>query len=194
MHRTSILLTLLCSLLTACGAGAAQSAPTPAEPDGTPPSEPAAAACANTAPRPPRGASTGACTEIGCSSGFGIDLEPSDSWPPGQYTFELTAGGQRQQCTGTLPLAACGQPSVTCTGDAIASIGESGCALSAAQHAFGPLAIEQQPCEVQVTIRRDGRLVGEQSLTPNYRWTQPNGAGCDPQCLQAPNAVLALTL
>lgn len=195
MQRISVLVGLLSSLLAACGAGATQSAasPTPAEPDGTRPSEPAATACATTPARPALGASPGACTEMGCRDGFSINLEPSASWPAGRYIFELEADGKRQRCEGTLPLAACGHRNVTCSGDQIATIGESGCALPAAQHAFGSIEIEQLPCEVHLAIRRDGALIGEQRIAPAYTWNQPNGPGCDPQCLSAPGAELTLS-
>lgn len=192
MHRTTPLVAIVAACLAACGSTAGNPA--------TPQSEPAtdrpsthAASCPNTPARPPLGASPGACTEMGCRSGFTIDLEPSASWPAGRYTFELEADGKRQRCEGTLPLAACGQPSMTCSGDEIAGIGESGCALPAAQHAFGPIEIAEQPCAVQLTIRRDGALIGEQRIAPSYAWTQPNGAGCEPQCLQAPSTELTLT-
>jgi hypothetical protein len=125
---------------------------------------------------------------------FTLDLEPSSAWPAGRYTFDVEADGRQQQCQGTLPLRACGTQSITCTGDSISEIGESGCALPAADQAFGGVDILGTPCNVHVTVKRDGNVVGEMRATPTYSWVLPNGPGCGGECLQTPSVSLSLTL
>jgi len=78
-------------------------------------------ACAG-APAPPPAsgdpASGGAgCTEMGCQSGFQVELQPGSRWPAGHYRFDIEADGVAQQCEVTLPLQACeAGPSVRCSG------------------------------------------------------------------------------
>ena len=179
---------------TAAGPGAAH--PGAASPPSGAPADPIAVAtnCANV-PRPPAGPPPRYCTEMACiGDQYALDLEPDAAWPAGRYTFDVEADGRHQQCQGTLPLRACGTPNITCTGDSLATIGESGCALPAAQHAFGGVEISGTPCNVHITVKRDGNVVGEMRATPTYRWVFPNGPGCGGDCLQTPRGSLTLAL
>lgn len=136
-------------------------------------------------PKPPLGAPRGACTEMGCQNGLSMSLEPGAQWPAGDYRIEIDADGASQVCTVTLPLKACGAgPSVTCSGAALATIGESGCALPAREHGLSSLHFDGTPRQGKVTISRGGAPLITQDLAPTYRWVQPNGSGCGPQCLQ----------
>jgi hypothetical protein len=164
------------------------STPAPApKPIGASPPPPTSGGTACQLPAQPAfGAPKDMCTEMGCVSGFQLDVEPLSSWPHGKYHFEIVADGKKQICDGTLPLLACDRGgSLKCTGDTIASIVESGCALEDKEHAFGSISFDGTPCDVRVVITRDGKPLLDRSFQPSYRWFQPNGPGCDPQCIQA---------
>jgi hypothetical protein len=123
---------------------------------------------------------------MGCSSGFALSLEPSSKWPAGDYRFEIEADGASQVCEVTLPLRSCATgPSVKCTGASLATIGESGCALDAREHGLSSIQLQGTPLKMKIAISRQGKALVAQDLAPAYRWVQPNGPGCGPQCLQA---------
>ena len=125
------------------------------------------------------------CTNIGCSDGLSITLEPNANWPHGRYEFELTINAQPSKCTGTLPLRACSSgPALTCVGAAV-RIGESGCALPPSAHGFSELWLDGAPAQISITIRHDERELLQNTLKPTYRRSQPNGPGCPPTCNSA---------
>jgi hypothetical protein len=125
-----------------------------------------------------------ACTEIGCQDGLLIRVTPTEAWPHGAYTFTVEADAKTTTCTGSLPLPACGTPGLTCDGPGV-TIGESGCALDPAQHAFADIMFEATPTSVTVGVDLDGRTIASQTFTPEYQTVQPNGPGCDPICTNA---------
>src|SRR5688500_5711588 len=114
--------------LAACG-GSEPHSETP-EPIVLPPDTPApGGAIATCEPRGGSGGTTGPCTEMGCQSGFRIELAPDRAWPPGHYRFALTADGRSYACEGDLPLRPCDQgQSLSCDAPWF-GVGESGCAL-----------------------------------------------------------------
>ncbi|MBX3193201.1 MAG: hypothetical protein KF819_39825 [Labilithrix sp.] len=127
-----------------------------------------------------------ACTAIGCTDGLGISVTAPAGWKAGRYVFTVTADGSTQTCEGSLPLPSCGSPGLLCKGqDGVAQIGESGCALPAAQHSFSDIHFSSTPAQVNVHVARDGVVLAEQSFTPSYVTSQPNGPGCEPICKQA---------
>lgn len=160
---------------------------------------PLALACARApAPPPASGAPGGpasggaGCTEIGCQNGFQVELQPGSRWPAGRYRFDIEADGVAQQCEVTLPLQACDAgPSVRCSGAALASIGESGCALPPVEHGLSNLSFPSSPRQIRVRITRDGAALASGDFTPAYRRVQPNGPRCEPICDQA-SAALAI--
>lgn len=129
-----------------------------------------------------------ACTGIGCTDGLHVTLDAPSGWKPGSYVFTVTADGATQTCEGTLPLPACGTAGLRCTGS-VAQIGESGCALPAASHAFADLMVMSGPARIEVRITRDGVTLADEVLSPSYVTSQPNGAGCAPICRQATGKV-----
>lgn len=126
-----------------------------------------------------------ACTEIGCIDGLRIELEPSQAWTPGHYTFYFKADGAEQTCEATLPLPGCDTPAVTCSGASFAQLGASGCALPAAQHGFASIEFPDALPRVQVRVERDGQSLVDRTLAPSYQTVQPNGPDCGPVCRSA---------
>jgi hypothetical protein len=173
---------LAVALTAACGG----KSPAPVANTGDTP--PVAAAC-ELPPEPPQGPPASMCTEMGCTSGYRIGVSPDQGWPAGQYTFEITADGKQQICTGSIPLSDCATQSIRCTGDDLASIEELGCAIDVASQGYGGIAFNGTPCDVRIKISRDGEVLADSSFTPDYRWIEVNGPGCGPRCLQGSDAV-----
>lgn len=131
-----------------------------------------------------------ACTEIGCSDGLVVRVTPAAPWPQGAYRFVVEADGVTTTCTGTLPLGGCATRAITCDREGV-SITESGCALPPSAHGFGDVVLPGTPASIRIQVQRDGETVGEQTFTPAYQTSQPNGPGCPPICT---NASVELTL
>jgi hypothetical protein len=68
-------------------------------------------------------------------------------------------------------------------------IGESGCAMPPATHAFSDIVLNDNPARVSVVIRHDGRELLRETLSPVYQSSQPNGPGCPPICVSAHSAL-----
>lgn len=131
------------------------------------------------------------CTEIGCQDGLVIGFRPDAGWPAGEYRFEIRTDGFEVACSGSLPLASCAGPAameggrnVSCDVDGVVQVGESGCAMPAGTHGFPELLFDPgvRPGRVELRVTRDGQLVGEESIVPQYQRLQPNGPGCEPTC------------
>ena len=157
--------------VAACGALSACAASSP-----PPGSSPAPSPASPADPNVPQ-----ACNEMGCADGLVISLSPDAGWAPGQYRFTIVTDGETTVCEGALPLPPCEQPALRCTGSA-AIIGESGCAIDPAAHGFSDIQISSKPKSVTLTIERDGQPIANQTLTPTYQRSQPNGPGCPPVC------------
>jgi len=165
--------------LAACGAHPPVA---PVANTGVTPPDPAACTLP---PEPPMGPPATQCTEMGCTWGYRIWLDAPGGWRPGQYQFEITADGKHQTCTGAIPLAACGESSLVCRGDALVSIDELDCGDDISIQAFGGIAFDGMPCDVHVVISRDGAVLADHAARPAYGWFEPNGPSCGPRCLQA---------
>lgn len=140
-------------------------------------------------PQSPTGGNQ-ACTEIGCQNGLHLTW-PQGSWKSGTYSVEVTLDGTKVTCEGRLPLAACDSgPTFKCSPGASVRVGESGCALPAAQHGLSGIDIESSPAQVKIAVRRDGVEVSAQDLTPTYTDSRPNGPQCEPVCHQASAALV----
>lgn len=125
-----------------------------------------------------------ACTLIGCIDGLTIDMPADQRWEPGRYVFDVTLDGRSIRCTGALPLKTCEERSLTCNAGGV-MITESGCAMPADSHGFGPIAIASGPSSIALTIRRDGQTIATGDWTPEYKTSRPNGPQCPPVCRQA---------
>jgi hypothetical protein len=128
------------------------------------------------------------CTQIGCMDGLTlttpIQYAGQNIWKPGHYRFDFVINGQKEHCTGVLPLKPCDYPSLTCTSSAI-MITESGCALPAEAQGFGDISLPVDTETLSLTITRDGHIISEGSWKPAYKISQPNGPQCEPICKQA---------
>jgi hypothetical protein len=121
------------------------------------------------------------CTEIGCSDGFTLTLEPVLR-SPGAYELTILADGQTITCHTSLPFdeAALGG----CSSQE-AWIGLNGTALPEDQQSIDSFGLSSTPDEVAVQILRDGALVASNSYRPEWTVVQPNGPDCGPTCTQA---------
>jgi hypothetical protein len=122
-----------------------------------------------------------ACTQIGCSDGFTLALEPALR-SAGAYELTIIADGQTITCTTALPFdeAALGG----CSSDG-AWISLSGTALPEDQQSIDGLGLSSTPAHIEVQILRDGALVASGSYSPEWAVVQPNGPECGPTCTQA---------
>lgn len=123
----------------------------------------------------------GACTLIGCVNGVTIEFTLREA---GSYVVTVDAGGQKTTCMATLPLS--GADTVSpCDREGVI-LTRSGSALPAAQQSLGGLFVSDTTASsITVKITRDGATVREQTFTPQYSTSRPNGPNCDPVCTQA---------
>lgn len=126
-----------------------------------------------------------ACTQMGCTNGLQLSVNPDYDWKNGIYAFEFYLDGKNVKCTGALPLKPCEKgPSLSCNKDGV-MITESGCALPPSAQGFGDIQIEGQPRRVLVRITRNGKPVVTRTVVPKYQTFTPNGPGCGPVCTSA---------
>jgi hypothetical protein len=150
----------------------------------------AALACGGASLPSSPGSADRPCTAIGCLDGLHVEVTPpGGAWAPGAYSFEIVTPAGTTTCAGTLPLPACDAgPSLRCSGPPV-SIGESGCALPAAQHGFAGIDLGDGPATIAIAISKDGAELTRQTFTPSYRTVSPNGPTCGPTCRQASEAL-----
>lgn len=143
-----------------------------------------------------------ACTMIGCDDGLRLELRPPSGWPAGEYRFDVQMDGADVTCRGSIPLPECTDsrgsapaPSVRCHPEGVVRITESGCALPAGAQGFPELSFDPKlrPRNVEITITRNGQIVGGANLRPSFQRVRPNGPDCPPACEMA-RAVLDLDL
>ena len=126
-----------------------------------------------------------ACTEMGCSDGLILRVQPDRTWLPGNYEFTFKLDGREVLCTGALPLKSCeAGPSVQCDGEGV-QIMESGCAMPPETHGFGDITFGGAPAEVNIRVAHEGKVLVERSISPAYETSQPNGPNCEPTCRSA---------
>lgn len=126
-----------------------------------------------------------ACTEMGCTNGLTLSVDPDYDWKNGVYVFDFFLDGKKVKCNGMLPLNACEKgPSLSCDKEGVIII-ESGCALPKSAHAFGDIVISGKPSRVLVRITRNGKPVVTRTLVPKYETVRPNGPACGPVCTSA---------
>lgn len=113
------------------------------------------------------------CTDIGCASGLTLSLRlASGSWADGDY--ELSAGAEH--CTFSIPrdVPAVGSGTLDCYRRTSGEVGPSGLQLR----------FEGTPETLAVALTRDGAPLFDESSTPSYAESQPNGPDCGPHCRQ----------
>jgi hypothetical protein len=126
-----------------------------------------------------------ACTQMGCTNGLILSVDPDYDWKNGVYVFDFFLDGKNVKCNGMLPLQPCERgPSISCNKEGV-MITESGCALAKSAHAFGDIVIEGSPKRVLARITRNGKPVVTRTLVPRYETLRPNGPSCGPVCQTA---------
>lgn len=126
-----------------------------------------------------------ACTEMGCTDGLMLNVDPDYQWKWGFYEFSFLMEGRSVSCKGQLPLKKCEDgPSFRCSSD-IVQIGESGCALPESAHGISMIQINDAPRRLLIRVKRGGENVITRTLTPEYHESVPNGPGCGPVCTSA---------
>lgn len=126
-----------------------------------------------------------ACTEIGCTNGLMLNVDPDYEWKWGFYEFSFLMEGRSVFCKGQLPLKKCEDgPSFRCSSD-IVQIGESGCALPESAHGISMIQINDAPRRLLIRVKRGGENVITRTLMPEYKELLPNGPGCGPVCTSA---------
>jgi len=145
---------------------------------------------------------TKACTEIGCIDQFSATIEsPSASLPAGMHRLEVVADGTTLSCTFPVPvepLPGGGWPGPECSPGLILFVGPAvTCTTFETDTAKGQrcdpipdriserFSIAQTPTQVAVTQWAGDTMIFQQTATPTYHVSYPNGPDCDPGCRQA---------
>jgi hypothetical protein len=156
------------------------------------------AACSSGVP----GSGTHACTLIGCQDQFTATAQDANgSLPSGMHTIQVTADGATLSCSFTLPLANLpggGTAGIDCPiGLHVQVLQPSTCIATGTPNyktqTCTPVAgklneiivITGKPTTVHVTETVDGATFLDETATPAYKTSQPNGPDCDPICSQA---------
>jgi hypothetical protein len=138
-----------------------------------------------------------ACTLVGCSDQLTATLRDANgSLPSGMQTLTVTADGATTMCSFTLPLAAnqspqCPSPLLvlviqdrTCVTTGDGSYMMQTCTPVPGKFSE-QIMLMSKPATVHFTATVDGTTYLDETVTPTYVTTQPNGPGCDPICSQA---------
>jgi hypothetical protein len=138
-----------------------------------------------------------ACTEIGCVDQLMATLQDaSGGLPSGMQAVTVTADGVTTSCSFTLPLAANSapscpsplqiavQPMMKCTNTGTAQYPVQTC-TPVPGTGTEQITLMGKPATVRLTQTSDGTTWLDQTVTPAYTTTQPNGPDCPPTCSQA---------
>lgn len=122
-----------------------------------------------------------------------LKLEATQGWQAGRYDFEVIMDEQTVRCTAELPLKSC-QSTNPCDNDRV-QLAVSGCMLSADQQSLPQLYIQQTNfSKLSVKISFNETVVAEQSFSPQFKTSYPNGPSCGPACIQAPEQTMQFSL
>lgn len=124
------------------------------------------------------------CTQIGCTDGLTLQMTASD---PGEWTFELGLDGEAVTCTAILPFPE-SLVGLGCDDERV-SLTFSGTALDDSEHELGDVWISTLPATVTFRALLDGVIIQEQTFTPTYIESAPNGEECGPICNNAAEVV-----
>jgi hypothetical protein len=145
-----------------------------------------------------------ACTEIGCIDQFSATLATADgALPSGTQTLTVTADGTTVTCSFSLPLATGAGSVPSCPSALQLQIRQASTCMTtddgtAKTRSCTPVAgqfsevltLVGTPAMVHVTQTSADATLVDQTVTPTYTKTQPNGPGCDPICSQAGSALV----
>lgn len=128
------------------------------------------------------------CTEMGCSNGYVLGLQPIDGrFPAGRYDVHLSPEGD---ITRSCYFVVSDDPEECASGHCVRT---ENCN---AVYMMGPdrdaVAIIYSVTEgpIRVEVQRDGTVVGAGTFVPGYRTVQPNGPYCGPTCLVGSNGLV----
>jgi hypothetical protein len=144
-----------------------------------------------------------ACGLVGCGDQFTATVQDANgSLPSGAQALTVMADGVTTTCSFTLPLATDGAADCpsglqvlvlqaqTCVTSSNSQTKTQSCTPVAGKFAE-IVTIAGKPATIHFTQTVNGATALDQTLTPAYTTSQPNGPGCDPVCTQA-SAMLAL--
>ena len=139
------------------------------------------------------------CTTRGCLNQFTATVSvASSAVPAGTHTIDVTADGISLSCTFAFPpengatvgaqcpigLTVDVQPATVCTTTYTDAAKTERCDPVPGQF-MELISVMGAPASVHVQQSVGGAVILDQSATPTYQSTQPNGPGCDPICQQA---------
>jgi len=144
---------------------------------------------------------TKACTEVGCNDQFSATIEaPLASLPPGMHRLEVIADGTTLTCTFSVPLeppASGGWPDPVCSAGLSLSVGPAVMCTTFETDAIKGqrcdpipdrvsehLYFSATPTQVAVTQWAGDTMIFQQTATPTYQVSYPNGPDCGPACRQ----------
>jgi hypothetical protein len=147
------------------------------------------------------GGGSHACTLIGCEDQFTATVHDSNGGlPSGMHAITVTADGAILRCVFTVPLATLpggGTAGLNCpAGLQVQVIQRTTCVTSGTPNyqtqTCTPVAgkfnelivVVGKPTSLHVTQTVDGATFLDQTVTPAYTTSQPNGPDCDPICSQ----------
>ena len=128
------------------------------------------------------------CTLAECEDAFEVRFTGSTT-KTGVYEIGVVTDGVASTCEITLPRA-CGVEPMYSRSDLPWTVRLSGCPKGGAETIMG-LVFESAPLTVEFVVRRDGLIVGEGKVRPEYMERQLNGPGCG-TCRSAPHHMTEL--
>ena len=129
------------------------------------------------------------CTEIGCSDGYTLILQPADTrFPEGRYDVHLTPEGEaKKSCF----FVVSNEPDKCASGHCVSA--EDCNAIYTVGYKFpDKVRISYPVMELTLTVEveRDDITIAKATFEPIYPTVQPNGPDCSPTCLQGKNVLI----
>jgi len=124
------------------------------------------------------------CTLMGCSSGFSLHLSPSSiRFQPGRFDVSVEV---ENDTTRSCFFVVSNDPERCASGQCVV---EENCNALYFVGYSDPdrvmIAYPVLPGMLTIQVQHDGSDIGELSVEPEYRMSQPNGPGCPPICRRA---------
>jgi hypothetical protein len=121
------------------------------------------------------------CTEIGCSDGFALIIQPADSlFQEGIYEINLTNVGLG---TGSCFFRVSNDSTECASGHCVS---EEDCnavyILGYSKPDRVGISYPIISGSIMVTIKKDSETIVQTTFNPEYEFIQPNGLGCPPIC------------
>ena len=133
------------------------------------------------------GCSGTTCSTQGCGTTLEIEFEESNTepWSDGVWSVSVrTSGEELGTCELELPVGSA-PPNPNCSGDLYLHAAQDGESLERVVSSFRSARADALPEEITVRLERDGQLVSEQDIEPDYQTYRPNGPECAPECRSA---------